>query len=279
MNREPYTYVVLRYRHDPLAGEAVNVGVVLHAPTSRFLGARFRRTYGRISRVFPDLEGSALRRDLAAIEHAFARLSRKEGDDLFFESHNAATLAHRVIGKDDGSLIWSELGSGISSSPTKTLDDLFSRFVSRYDDTSRYRRSDADVWRPFRDRLLEREIGEIFERKRFRSPLDEVEFEHAWKNGKWHCFQPLSFDLANVDSIQEKAARWVGHMVGLSNASDPFQPYFIVGKPSDEKLMGAYERAVDFISEAPLDPRIVRETELDQLADTIADWVVADGTP
>ena len=32
MGRRPYTYVLLRYRHDPLAGEFANVGVVVHEP-------------------------------------------------------------------------------------------------------------------------------------------------------------------------------------------------------------------------------------------------------
>jgi hypothetical protein len=54
--RQPYTYVVLRYRHDPLAGEFANVGVVLHAPRGRFLGAKLRTTPGgRLTRMFPTI--------------------------------------------------------------------------------------------------------------------------------------------------------------------------------------------------------------------------------
>jgi hypothetical protein len=122
---------------------------------------------------------------------------------------------------------------------------------------------------------LELKIASIFEKKRITSPKDEVEFEHAWKNGKWHCIQPLSFDLASTESIQEKAARWVGHMFGLSPEADRFQPYFIVGKPADPALTAAYKRAVAFIGEAPLHPTIVPEDDIEAFVSDLADKVHA----
>jgi hypothetical protein len=38
-NQYSYTYTVLRYVHDVTSGEFVNVGVALHAPQARYLGA------------------------------------------------------------------------------------------------------------------------------------------------------------------------------------------------------------------------------------------------
>jgi hypothetical protein len=278
MSREPYTYLILRYRHDALAGEQINVGVVVHAPKSRFLGSYFRKVHGRVSKAFPDVNGPALRHDLAGIERAFQRLAARESDDIFFDSQSASTLAHRIVGKDDSALVWSEMGSGVSTDPPKTLDTLVARFVTQYDEAPTFRRSDADIWKPFRDRLAERQIADIFERKTIRSSRDEVEFEHAWKNGEWHCFQPLSFDLAGVDGIQEKAARWVGHMVGLTNVADQFRPYFIVGAPSDQALTNAYHRALAFIGEAPLSPKVVQEADFEAFADSLANKVNQHGT-
>jgi hypothetical protein len=244
MKRQPYTFSILRYRHDPVLGEQLNVGVVLHSPQPRFLGARFRKAYGRVSKAFPDVDGSALRQDLTKIERSFAKLNRRESNDLFFETNNAATFANRIVGKDDGSLVWSDLGSGTTDNAEATLEKLFFRFVNQYEDASSPRRTDADIWRPVRDRLLELKIAAVLEKKTISSSRDEVEFEHAWKNGKWHCVQPLSFDLASTDGIQEKAARWVGHMVGLSKSAEQFHPYFIVGKPSDPTLLARFSEPV-----------------------------------
>lgn len=275
MTRQPYTFLILRYRHDPASGEQLNVGVVLHSPKSQFLGARFRKAYGRVSKTFPDLDGATLRQDLTRIESAFSKMNGRESGDLFFGTNDASTLAHRIIGKDDGSLIWSEMGSGITNNAEDTLEALFTRFVTQYEEAGSARRTDADIWRPVRDRLLELKIASIFEKKTISSKRDEVEFEHAWKNGQWHCMQPLSFDLASADSIQEKAARWVGHMVGLSKSTEQFHPYFIVGRPADPALDFAYRRAVDFISDAPLTPTVIAEEDIVGFVDELADKVAA----
>ena len=40
MNLERYSFRFLRYVHEPLSGEYANVGVLLWAPQSRFLGFR-----------------------------------------------------------------------------------------------------------------------------------------------------------------------------------------------------------------------------------------------
>jgi len=269
MKREPYTFMIMRYRHDAVAGELLNVGVVLHAPRSGFLGAQFRKSHGRLSKAFPGLNGTALRRDLANIERAFIKLAKRESGDLFFERYNAATMAFRLVGIDDSAFVWSEMGSGVTTDPAATLEGLFERFVTRYDERHAERRSDADIWRPLRDRLLERRVGEIFQRKIIRSTVDEVEFEHAWKNGAWHCFQPLSFDLAGAEGIQDKAARWAGHMYGLSQGTEDFRAYFIVGAPSDVQLRSAYNRALAFIGDAPMNPTVVREEEVEEFAEKL----------
>ncbi|MBP6600902.1 MAG: DUF3037 domain-containing protein [Verrucomicrobiales bacterium] len=49
MNLEPYSFCFLRYVHDPLSAEFVNVGVVLWAPQSRYLGYQFPLNYRRLS--------------------------------------------------------------------------------------------------------------------------------------------------------------------------------------------------------------------------------------
>lgn len=273
MSRHPYTYTILRYRHDPVSGEQLNVGVIVHSPERQFLRGRFRKGYGRLSKAFPDVDGSVLRNDLQRIERAFEKLSKRESEDLFFAGQTASSFARQVVAPDDGSLLWSEIGSGTTTDPESTLEKLFFRFVTQYEETSTVRRTDADVWRPFRDKLMELKVASIFEKKTIASPKDEVEFEHAWKNGRWHCYQPLSFDLATIDGIQEKAARWVGHMVGLSSASEQFHPYFIVGKPSEPNLIPAYNRAVSFIADAPMQPTIVTEDEVDTFASDLADRV------
>jgi hypothetical protein len=100
-----------------------------------------------------------------------------------------------------------------------------------------------------------------------------VKFEHAWKNGAWHCYQPISFDLANDENIRDKARRWAGHMLALTNASEPFQPYFFVGAPTDEKLRLAYEAALKILKLSPVGPKVIEENEIDDLVRQIEDEI------
>lgn len=50
--KEPYSYVVLRYIHDVLTGEFVNVGLVMVVPGRPLIITRARKTLGRIKHVF-----------------------------------------------------------------------------------------------------------------------------------------------------------------------------------------------------------------------------------
>jgi hypothetical protein len=107
------------------------------------------------------------------------------------------------------------------------------------------------------------------------SPIDKVEFEHAWKNGAWHCYQPLSFDLASSEGIREKAARWSGHMTGLSRAPEQVRPHFIVGRPSNDALFEDYRRAIDLLRASALEPNVFEEAQIDALIDLIQDEISA----
>jgi hypothetical protein len=46
-DKVPYTYTVLRYVHDVMTGEFVNVGLVMHVPSRQQVLARTRTTFGR----------------------------------------------------------------------------------------------------------------------------------------------------------------------------------------------------------------------------------------
>ena len=278
IDRQPYTYVVLRYRHDPLAGELLNVGIVLHAPAGRFLKSAMRTTYGRFAKLYPDFDGAALTADLKRAQTALDRLAAHEGADLFADGINAGAFARRVLDDPAGAYLWGETGSGLTKDPVRELAGLYDRFIGRFDEPHPVHRTDAEVWKPARDRLAEHHLEKLFQPKTIVSPSDDVEFAHAWKNGVWHCVQPLSFDLSNATGIREKAARWVGHMVGLAKADEECQPYFVVGKPTREDLAPAFERALDFLAAAPgRAPRVVREEEINDFVDGFAAQVLEHG--
>jgi hypothetical protein len=112
-------------------------------------------------------------------------------------------------------------------------------------------------------------------RKTIVGPTDQIAFKHAWKNGKWHAYEPISLDLADADGIKDKARRWRGHLDAVFEGKrDPnLKLNFILGAPTDHKLIPAYENAVAILRRAPSNPSIYEESEIDNLVSEIEDEV------
>jgi len=152
--QRPYTYTILRYVHDPRAGEMLNVGIVLHTPSDHRLLVRTRNTFGRVKEAFPDLDGDAFKSAMRAIDRAIGAVAKDlAATTLLSGQLDAAALARKALPEDDSALQWSPVGSGLTSDAEATLERLFERLVRRNDDRTLRRRVDDEVWRPVRERL------------------------------------------------------------------------------------------------------------------------------
>lgn len=276
-DRHPYSFIVLRYVHDIVTGEFVNVGVILHVPRQGVLKWRTRKTIGRIKSVFPDLDREAFVRAMRSVERGMrgaAKLLPKEG--LFREDRGLDSYAKSIVPKDDSSLQWSPVSSGLTNDPSKTFERLYDRFVGRYDVAVKARKTDEDIWRPVRTLLTERNLDVELEKKVISGKTDSIELRHAWKNGKWHAYEPLSLDLADAEGIKDKARRWRGHLAAVADdAHEPLKLHFIVGAPENRQLLPAYENALDILRGSPFEPEIFEETQIASLINEIEDEVRA----
>lgn len=267
-----YTYSVLRYVHDVTSGEFVNVGVALYAPQAHYLSAICRTTYGRLSKVFPGVNAEHFKALMRHIQNSFETQGERLSSELPLTSYSSVLeIAQSVLPKDDSSLQWSAAGSGRTDDPAQALEKLFNRMVMRYEERQvSSSRSDDDVWRHFKRDLEERQILQRFQPKTISVQDDEVEFQHSWKNGKWHCLEPISFDLAAAESIKEKAHRWFGQLASIQGAADQFKVYLLVGAPQQESLQPAFQRAMSMLQRIPGEKEIVLEKDALGLATRIA---------
>lgn len=189
---------------------------------------------------------------------------------MFGREHDAATIARRALPTDDSTLQWAPVGSGLTDDPAKTFDRLYTRLVTRYDFVSPDRRTDSDVWRPVREKLQERAIPIELQEKVIVGANDEIAFRHAWKNGIWHAYEPLSLDLADADGIKEKARRWRGHLSAVADGSSELVKFsFIDGTPRNPSLGPAYRNALAILQQADFSPRVFEESQIDRLVDEI----------
>jgi hypothetical protein len=275
-SKAAYSYTLLRYVHDVLTGEFVNVGVVVLVPSHNLVRYKMRSTMGRLRGVFPDIDRRAFLSSMAAVRRGLQSVAKSEmGAGLLKSEGDAAAIARRAVPRDDSSLQWSPCGAGLTAMPDETLNRLFDRYVSRYDTHNRSRRTDDDVWRPVRQKLEERDLAQYLQEKSISGSVDEIVFKHAWKNGRWHVYEPLSFDLVDAEGIKTKAREWLGHLaaVDAGGKAEPFKPHFIVGAPTNPTLRDAYLGAIAILKQAPNNPDVFEEGELDTLVAQIEDEV------
>ena len=263
-----YSFVILTYVHDLSIHECVNVGVLM-LDERGVASFKVRSSMGRLSSLYGnELQRADLIPALRSLKNAFdLAVARKT--PLLEEAFTLDRLASTIMPFKESSLQWGEPQSGITPNIALQADHLYERFVSRYDDKSTDRKTDEAVWAVLREKLVARNIERYLTRKKISSDIDEVQFDHAWKNGVWHVYEALSFELATPEGIQGKAARWSGHMLGLEGAREQIKPHFIVAPPKNDALMSSYQKAVALLKASPLSPEVFYEENADDLADLI----------
>jgi Protein of unknown function (DUF3037) len=278
-DKRTYTYTVLRYVHDVVTGEFVNVGIVLHSPDAQFLKARTRSTIGRLRELFPDLDRTAFTAAMRAIRRGIDQLAKQVfADDLRLTGGDAAAFARRALPADDSSLQWSPIGTGLTEEPAQALERLYLRLVARYDERVTQRRSDDDVWRPVRQRLEALHLPVPFQQKVIAGGVDQMVFEHAWKNGAWHVYEPVSLDLSDAEGIKRKARERLGHLAAVEDgAHEPIKLAFVVGAPQNPELLKAYSTAISILRKAPFNPAVYKDDEIELLVTDIADQLRSHG--
>ncbi|MDB5816381.1 MAG: hypothetical protein JWQ11_21 [Rhizobacter sp.] len=271
VTRKPYRYTVLRYVHDIASGEFINVGLVVSSAGCEFVGARFKTAFGRVKATFPSVDTKIFRQTMRRMQAAFDAMT--SGSPAAMDARapeSIEALVHSVLRADDSSLQWSAPGSGMSHDLPSTLLTLYQRFVTRHDlEVPGERRKDEDVWKQFKMEFEKRHVLAHLQEKVIEVADDSVRFEHAWKNGAWHCYEPVSFDMASGASIKEKAHRWLGQMSSIQESQESFNVYFLVGKPASEGLVRAYEQAVSILCKAP-SCEVVEEDQAEEFSKAVA---------
>lgn len=268
-----FYFSLLRYVYDPLSQEFVNIGVVVYSPEHAFLRANFTSRYRRISRMFGHVEGASFRALSRYIENQIALLSDKLDRGLLFQDskRDLQSMLGEILPADEGAIRFVAGGIGITEDPLRSLDTLYQRYVSRYENPSdTVRRTEDDVWKSFQETLKTKRVYRHLVPKKIAAPDYEYQFERSWKNGKWHVFEPVSFDLADENAILEKASKWVGRSSSLSDSPDQFKLILLLGKPTDQKLMPAYQKAQNLLSaKIPVDRELFQEEEAVKFADEL----------
>ena len=273
MSKTPYTFVTLRYVHDPITTEFINVGVALYAPKARYIGALCTGKYGRIAKMFSAVDGDKIRSLLRFVQDRFTSKHADWVSGLRFEKDYDSVLqiARAILPADDSVLQWSEPGGGFTEDPEATLRQLYERVVEKYSHKQQPTREDEEVWKSFKKYLDEEKVLRYLEPKKIVGKYYDREFSHAWKNQVWHLYEPVSFDLQQPGNVVEKATNWVGRATSLKDSPEQFKLHVLLGEPRMDGMKSAFTKAMNILHhQMPSGTELVKEKDAESFSRTLA---------
>lgn len=273
---QPYEYAILRYVHDPVANESLNVGVVVfsHTPERVFFDSRFEQRYGRLSETFAGFDGENFRRFVSKIQRHVERICTRLNDSLLFPS-DAPTfekLLNEVVPDSGMSFRFSPVCAGITEDLSAELGHLFFRFItSQYERVEATNRNDEAVWNTFKAPLRALRVLDKLVEKTFTADDFEYTFPRAFKNGKWHVLESATFDYVRADQVKQKATDYLGIGTALLGNPEIGTMYLLLGRPSREAHLVQYERAKRLLSEKlQIDHVLIEEKDAEEFAAEVA---------
>lgn len=255
----PFQATVVRYVHDVLTGEFVNVGIVLVSTELGYVGASFISHWARVTATFPNAELPHLRRIAHVIGNACVEAQAHAGQTcLLREATDIIAFLSGVIPRDDAAIQFSPVVRGVTDDPARTLAELRERYAEKYvpEFTGRETRNESQIWQDFLKRLARRpELLRHLVPHTLQSPKSpgfRQEFDKAWMNGKWNIAQPVSLDMLDARVIRDKAAHWVGRIIALHPSDQNALVLFLVGMPPGDvpdEIRQAAAEAVEILQD------------------------------
>ena len=279
--KKTYSYTIIKYVHDPVADEALNVGVLVYAVESRFIESRFEYNFERYSQAFANFDSQHYRQVLRNFETAIEDLREQmAAGDLFSQlPSDAPAVVARVWPDTYLSFRSGPSLRGIASNLAGVAAELFRRFVeSQYASSRQVRRSDEEVWGTYRRKLLGTVGPRALKEKTFSTEALSVTFPYCVKNEKWHILHPISFDYARSSSIADTAAKWLGETTVLADNDEmrSAKLYLLLGAPTDKRYAEAYTRAKRILEKIPIPHSVYEEHQVNEFAADIAEHVQTD---
>lgn len=231
-----YEYQVLRFLPDRVGGEFVNLGVVVYDPVHQKLSGKFYSKITRVSGFFPTINSRYLASTLKFLQTQFDAICEQLNSEMLFEKYDSVEeITKKVLPKDDSALFFTEAKKLLEVTLDIAVEDLYEKFVLHYiHDADREYVTDKEVWNTiYKDYFDKLKISQHFEQHTVKTEMDTWEFERAWKNGAWNCFEAVSFDLVKEDSIRDKTFKWWGKISDLQSSKDEIHLYLLSKLPRE----------------------------------------------
>lgn len=277
-----YTYCLVKYVHNPAAGEMLNIGVLLCAPAELYFEARFNHYYERLSNTFADFNGDHYREIIKDIESSLSRIRDLHSSSTLFvikeRIETTEQLASQIMPDKGLSIQFGAMLAGLTSDLDSEIEHIFNQTViSQYPQKEKKSRDDEEVWAAFRKPLHQKQIDRYLQPKHFVSEAYDYKFEHAFKNERWHVLKPVTLDYAQAQTIQDRATKILGEASALEGNEELGKVYILLGEPKLNSHKNAYNKAKNLLNKIPIDKEIIEEDAAEDFANDLADYMERHG--
>jgi len=122
-----YKFSILRYYHDIVSEEFLNIGVVVYFPESHELAFKYTNRLSRVSKSFLDADIEYLRKLLQNIDYRFSdKAIEIKNHNLFSDKIDFKRIISEILPIEDMTLRFSDLLFGITEEPNKTINYILS---------------------------------------------------------------------------------------------------------------------------------------------------------
>ncbi|MDQ3712212.1 MAG: DUF3037 domain-containing protein [Acidobacteriota bacterium] len=279
MSKFGYTYCLVKYVHNPAAGEMLNIGVLLFSDVAKQIVGKFEIHFDRLSSAFANFDGDHYRFVIRNLEHSISQLNDRFNPSLFQREFEDIKEIFRLLVPDLGlSIQFGNVLAGITNNLEDEAGHIFYRLItSQTPQREKKSRSDEEVWTIFNKPLSQRQVTKYLEPKHFTSNEYDLKFEHTFKNEKHHILDPVTMDYAQAESIQNRAIKILGQATTLEGNPEIGKLYLLLGAPKNTSHRNAYTKAKNLLNKIPIDKEIIEENEAEDFAKEITSYMKEHG--
>ena len=267
MNLKAFQYSLLKYCPSYALGEQVNVGIVFFFREDLELKFIFPTALSRLHSLFPNTDIRILK---SYIKNINTKINVLAKDKVLLEkSILEEVLKDKVLTPDSNSLYFDEIKTSKYTTIGQSLEYYYNSYFSVYHTQEKsLKHSDQYLIKQFSNKInTNKKFNALFKRSVKVSNKRGIQttFDFAWRNGHVNLIKPLSFDLIQKNSIQEKSVKWFGYVTQLEARAKAENLIFnfLVAKPSNKALYKSYEEALTILEDKKEIVSLVFEEKID----------------
>lgn len=282
MNKRPFQYSLLRYRHSYLLSEELNVGILFFFPQESRVEFLCPKYLQRISGLYPDFSIHTLRNYLKAFEKQAKKLTQTftDSSNLFETADLEELIEEYFLTKDSTALLFTNVKNGTYENTDQTLTFYYEQYLSVYKNIKAREHKDEQyilrkVDKGFKKRKLENNRA-IKKNIEIKTDLFTEQFKYGWKNGTTNLITPIGLDLQKKQSIKEKAYGWHGKLDAFRDTAKKgkFRFDLILSRPDDKNLFNTYDNVLTLLEENKAPKEIIEVDELDGYIEKINGYLL-----